>query len=95
MVAAFFFALSNLLFWWIGKHSCTSYIETWMGLTPMEVRIAYHSGGQVVAVQPDCGGTMVAQPAGCCCLQWCCLAEHPAEAPPSCCTLRLRTRPVA
>lgn len=44
-MAAFFFALSNLLFWWIGKHSCTSYIETWMGLTPMEVRIAYHSGG--------------------------------------------------
>lgn len=55
LVAAFFFALSNLLFWWVGKHSCTSFIETWMGLTPMEVRAASTAGATADRAARLCG----------------------------------------
>ncbi|KAL4429984.1 hypothetical protein ABPG77_004354 [Micractinium sp. CCAP 211/92] len=40
LLAAGFFLLSNTLFWYISgvhSHNCTSYMETWLGLTPMQI----------------------------------------------------------
>ncbi|KAL4444077.1 hypothetical protein ABPG75_011814 [Micractinium tetrahymenae] len=40
LLAASFFLLSNTLFWYISgarAHNCTSYMETWLGLTPMQI----------------------------------------------------------
>jgi hypothetical protein len=38
LLAAAFFVLCNLLLWWVDQRPCASYMDTWLGLTPMVVR---------------------------------------------------------
>ncbi|PSC75484.1 alpha beta-hydrolase [Micractinium conductrix] len=37
LIAAAFFFVCNTLFWYVSQQNCTSYILTWLGLTPMQI----------------------------------------------------------